>query len=183
MAHMRVKALAMFEHPSDKLNLHDGERRVKVVAFGSYHSGKTSLIRAIDPHPHLTEAKNHDGHTTVALDLGIREHRGIKIHLFGTPGQERFEVAREVVAFGLHAGLVIVDVTRGMTQFERHILADLKSHNIPCIVIANKMDMPGASLELVRRDAGGMEVLAVSAKTGEGIPVLLDRIVEIAGRL
>ncbi len=39
----------MFEHHSDHVSLHDGERRLKVVVFGSYHSGKTSLIRAINP--------------------------------------------------------------------------------------------------------------------------------------
>ncbi len=85
---------------------HDGERRLKVVVFGSYHSGKTSLIRAINPSPCGTEVRNRDGTTTVAFDLGIREHRGFKIYFYGTPGQERFEVAREVVAFGLHIGLV-----------------------------------------------------------------------------
>ena len=109
----------MFEHHSDHVSLHDGERRLKVVVFGSYHSGKTSLIRAINPHPYETEVRNRDGTTTVAFDLGIREHRGFKIYFYGTPGQERFEVAREVVAFGLHIGLVIADATRGMTVFEQ----------------------------------------------------------------
>lgn len=170
----------MFEHHSDHVNVRNGERRLKVVVFGSYHSGKTSLIRAIDPHPHLTEAPDHDGTTTVAFDLGIREHRGIKVYFYGTPGQERFEVAREVVAFGLHVGLVIADATRGITRFEQHVLAELRAHGVPCLVLSSKMDLPGASLDAVRKGAGDTAVLPVSASTGRGISSLLDRIVDMA---
>lgn len=174
----------MFEHHSDHVNQHDGERRLKVVVFGSYHSGKTSLIRAINPSPCGTEVRNRDGTTTVAFDLGIREHRGFKIYFYGTPGQERFEVAREVVAFGLHIGLVIADATRGMTAFEQHVLTELKAGGVPCIVLANKTDLPGASLDFVRKSAGdGATVMAVSANTGAGIDALLDRIVEMASTL
>jgi small GTP-binding protein len=174
----------MFEHHSDHISQHNGERRLKVVIFGSYHSGKTSLIRAINPCFHQTEVRNKDGTTTVAFDLGIREHGGIKIYFYGTPGQERFEVAREVVAFGLHIGVVIADATRGMTSFEQQVQSELKAHGIPCIVLANKTDLPGASPELIRRSAGaGATVMAVSAGTGAGIDALLDRVVAIAGQM
>ena len=171
----------MFEHHSDHLNRHGNELRVKAVIFGSYHSGKTSLIRAIDPHSHLTEAPEKDGSTTVALDLGIRERRGIRIFFYGTPGQERFEVAREVVAFGLHIGVVVCDATRGMTAFEKHMYSELKAHGVPCIVLASKMDMPGASLDRVKGEAGdNTVVMPMSASTGQGIDALLDRVIEIA---
>jgi 50S ribosomal subunit-associated GTPase HflX len=92
-------------------------------------------------------------------------------------------VAREVVAFGLNIGLVIADATRGMTRFERHVLAELSAHGIPCIVLANKMDLPGAVLDAVRKDADGATVMPVSASTGKGIDPLLDRIVEMARSL
>ena len=174
----------MFEHHSDHVIEHNGERRLKVVVFGSYHSGKTSLVRAINPSLRGTEARSGEGSTTVAFDLGIREHRGYKIYFYGTPGQERFEVAREVVAFGLHIGLVLADATRGMTVFEQRVLADLKASGIPCIVLASKVDLPGASPDFVRKEAGeGATVLAVSAATGAGIDALLDRIVELASTL
>jgi hypothetical protein len=170
----------MLEHSSHKINVHENEKRVKVVMFGSYHSGKTSFIKSIDPHLHQTEAKNHEGTTTVALDLGIKEHKGYKIYLFGTPGQERFEVAREVVSFGLHVGVVLVDSTRGMTEFEKHILKELSAHSIPCVVVANKIDLPGSSVKRVEDDTDGHQhVIPVSSLTGEGVCVVLDRIVEL----
>lgn len=175
----RKERSAMFEHSSRKVN--SSGNRVKIVAFGSYHSGKTSFIKCIDPSPLTTEAKNYDGTTTVALDLAIKEYKGYKIYVYGTPGQDRFEVAREVVSFGLHAGIVIVDSTRGMTDFEKRIVSELRQNNIPYIILANKQDLPGASIDRVKRDAGGARnVLPISARTGQGVDVVLDAIVDMA---
>ncbi|AFC99271.1 putative GTPase [Methanocella conradii HZ254] len=173
----------MFENPAHRAGPCDGDHRIKVVAFGSYHSGKTSFIRCIDPDPITTEVKSGNGTTTVAFDLAIKEHRGFRLYVYGTPGQERFDVAREVVSFGLHAGVVVVDSTRGMTNFEKLILSELRKHGIPCVVAANKQDLPGASLDKVRADAGGFcEVYPVSARTGEGVGTVLDRLVDLVAR-
>lgn len=170
----------MFDHVSHKINVHDNENRVKIVAFGSYHSGKTSFIKCMDPHPHLTEVNNHDGSTTVALDLGIREHKGYKLYFYGTPGQERFDVARDVVAFGIHAGIVVVDSTRGMTDFEKRMLSELKSSGVPCMVLANKQDLPGASLKKVKEDSSGFDrVLPFSSSTGQGVDLVLDSVIDL----
>lgn len=167
----------MFENVAKKV---ESDNRVKIVAFGSYHSGKTSFIRCVNPDPLSTEVRSGSGTTTVAFDLAIREHSGYRIYLFGTPGQERFDVAREVVSFGLHAGIVVVDSTRGMTDFEKGVLSELHARRVPCIVLANKQDMPGASLDRVKKDVNGFcEVLPISARTGQGIDVVLDRLVDL----
>lgn len=167
----------MFENVARKT---DGLNRIKVVAFGSYHSGKTSFIRCINPDPVSTEVRSGAGSTTVAFDLAVKEHHGYRLYLYGTPGQDRFEVAREVVSFGMHAGLIVVDSTRGMTDFERSILGELRASRVPCIVLANKQDMPGASLERVRADASGFcDVFPISARTGQGVADVLDRLVDL----
>jgi uncharacterized protein len=182
VVHKSYERLSMFDHSPRKLS--STENRAKIVTFGSYHSGKTSFIKCINPDTLTTEAKNHDGSTTVALDLAIRDYKGYKLFVYGTPGQDRFDVAREVVSFGLHAGIVIVDSTRGMTDFEKRILSELRSKNIPNIILANKQDLPGASLDRVKRDAGGAGiVLPISARTGEGVDVVLDEIVDIVKNL
>jgi small GTP-binding protein len=170
----------MFENTGRKIGSCDGDLRVKIVTFGSYHSGKTSFVKCINPNIVSTEVKSGNGSTTVAFDLAIREHKGLKLYVYGTPGQERFETARTVVSFGLHAGVVIVDSTRGMTDFEKNILSELRSRNIPCVVLANKQDVPGASLDKVVSDAGGFEdIYPISARTGQGVLIVLDRLVEL----
>jgi uncharacterized protein len=170
----------MFEKTGHKIGSSDNDLRVKIVAFGSYHSGKTSFVKCINPNIVSTEVKSGNGSTTVAFDLAIREHNGLKLYVYGTPGQDRFDTARAVVSFGLHAGIVIVDSTRGMTDFEKKILSELRTHNIPCVVLANKQDMPGASLDKVVSDADGFtDIYPISARTGQGVPVVLDRLVEL----
>jgi small GTP-binding protein len=171
----------MFENfGQNRVNPRDNNHRIKIVAFGSYHSGKTSFIRCINSDTISTEVKSGNGSTTVAFDLAIREHRGFKMYVYGTPGQERFDVAREVVSFGLHAGVVVVDSTQGMTDFEKGILGEMRAHGIPCVVLANKQDMPGASLDKVKLDAGGFEeIFPISARTGQGVDVVLDRLVDL----
>jgi small GTP-binding protein len=170
----------VFENAARKVGTCDSDNRIKIVAFGSYHSGKTSFIRCVNPAPISTEVKSGNGSTTVAFDLAIREHKGFRLYVYGTPGQERFEVAREVVAFGLHAGVVVVDSTRGMTEFEKDVLKELRAHNIPCVVLANKLDMPGASVDKVKADANGFgDVYPISARTGQGVDVVLDRLVDL----
>ncbi len=170
----------MFENVGRRGSALDNDHRIKIVAFGSYHSGKTSFIRCVNPDQVSTEVKSGNGSTTVAFDLAIREHRGYKMYVYGTPGQERFEVAREVVSFGLHAGVVVVDSTRGMTEFEKGILAEMRARGIPCVVLANKQDVPGASLEKVKRDARGFgEIFPISARTGQGVDTALDRLVDL----
>jgi 50S ribosomal subunit-associated GTPase HflX len=71
-----------------------------------------------------------------------------------------------------------------MTVFEQQVLSELKAQGIPCIVLASKTDLPGASPDFIRKGAGdGATVIAVSASTGAGIDALLDRIVEMASAL
>ncbi len=170
----------MFTNAARRVGSSDTDNRIKIVAFGSYHSGKTSFIHCVNPVPISTEVKSGSGSTTVAFDLAVREHKGFRLYVYGTPGQERFDVAREVVSFGLHAGIVVVDSTRGMTAFEKTILLDLRAHNVPCVVLANKLDMPGASVDKVKADAGGFDdIFPISARTGQGVDVVLDRLVDL----
>ena len=170
----------MFDCTAREVNPGDNDNRIKIVAFGSYHSGKTSFIRCINPDTLTTDVKSGNGTTTVAFDLAIKEHNGYKLYVYGTPGQERFEVAREVVAFGMHAAVIVVDSTRGMTEFEKMMLRELSARGVPCVVVANKQDMPGASIDKVTSDASGFrDVYPISARTGMGVDIVLDRLVDL----
>lgn len=71
----------MFENAGHKVNPRDNDNRIKIVAFGSYHSGKTSFIRCINPNPISTEVNSGNGSTTVAFDLAVKEHRGFKLYV------------------------------------------------------------------------------------------------------
>ncbi len=77
----------------------------KIIFSGPVGSGKTTAIETIsDIPPVKTEAKASDEvrrikeNTTVAMDYGrIKLENGDVVHLYGTPGQERFDFMWEIL--------------------------------------------------------------------------------------
>lgn len=178
----RLEDLEMLENPSYTIKTCQMKKLVKVVAFGSSGSGKTTLIKRMDPSLRNIESRKGMS-TTVAFDLGIVNRGAYKMHVYGTPGNERFKVAMKVVSVGMNFGLVVVDATRCMTPFEKGMLAELRMMRIPHIVIANKMDAPGASVDNLRGDVDiSTPILPVSGVTGTGTEELVDLIVNMIER-
>jgi len=68
--------------------------RYKIVVFGAFGAGKTTLIRTLDPRSKHVEVDSAGGTTTVALDFGRTESAGKQIYLFGTPGNGSSSPAR-----------------------------------------------------------------------------------------
>ena len=101
---------------------------VKIVIAGGFGVGKTTAVSAISEiRPLTTEAAitsvaaeiDRTGEvpekisTTVALDFGcITIDEGLKLYLFGTPGQDRFGFMWHDLAHGALGALVIVDARR-----------------------------------------------------------------------
>jgi signal recognition particle receptor subunit beta len=101
---------------------------VKIVIAGGFGVGKTTAVSAISEiRPLTTEAAitsiaaeiDRTGEvpaktsTTVALDFGcITIDDGLKLYLFGTPGQDRFGFMWHDVSHGALGALVIVDARR-----------------------------------------------------------------------
>jgi len=149
------------------------ERRIKIVVFGAYNAGKSSFIRSLDPFSRHIEAENEDGSTTVAMDFGRVRVGEQNIFLFGTPGQERFEFARKVLARGMDGAIVIVDCTRDLDELTLSLFQWLKSRGIPVAVMANKCDCPGALPDRVKAKAPGFPVHVISARTGMNVELSL----------
>ncbi len=92
----------------------------KVLFTGPVGAGKTTAIRTIsDALPVMTDVKATDeikdrkASTTVALDYGlIQLGQGEVVHLYGTPGQERFDFMWEILQEGALGLVVLVDNAR-----------------------------------------------------------------------
>jgi uncharacterized protein len=101
---------------------------IKIVIAGGFGVGKTTTVSVISDSPPLTtEAAMTDvaaridrtgevpdkTTTTVAIDFGtIRVDDGLKLYLFGTPGQDRFGFMWHDICVGALGALVIVDTRR-----------------------------------------------------------------------
>lgn len=92
----------------------------KIIFTGPVGAGKTTAIASIsDIAAVTTDAKasdmtlNRKGYTTVALDYGALElDDGTKVHLYGTPGQERFDFMWDIICKGGLGLVLLLDNTR-----------------------------------------------------------------------
>jgi uncharacterized protein len=87
----------------------------KIIFTGPVAAGKSTAIASIsDSIPISTDetasdmTKNHKAATTVAMDYGIMNlDGGERLHLYGTPGQERFDFMWDILTQG-GVGLVLL---------------------------------------------------------------------------
>ncbi len=104
-------------------------------------------------------------------------------NLIDTPGHVDFsyEVARSIAA--CEGAVLVVDATQGVeaqTVANTHLAME---HNLAIIPVLNKIDLPGADLPGAIRQVEDTlaipmdECLRISAKTGEGVPTLMEEIV------
>lgn len=92
----------------------------KIIFTGPVGAGKTTAINTIsDVPPVKTDAaasdmtKNRKASTTVAMDYGVMNLAGgEKIHLYGTPGQERFDFMWDILTVGGIGLVLLIDNTR-----------------------------------------------------------------------
>ena len=156
------------------------ETKLKIVIFGAFGAGKTTLIKTLDPESKHIEANCAGGTTTVALDFGRLRNNGCNIHIYGTPGQERFEFAREIIAKGMDGAILLVDVTSPLDEFSRHLSGSLQGAKVPFVVFLNKCDREGANPDAFTGQFGVSEVRKVSARDRQQS---LDALLRFAGTL
>jgi hypothetical protein len=139
------------------------DKKCKIVVFGAFGAGKTTLIKTLDPASSHVEAPCSGGTTTIALDYGRVRANGIHIHIFGTPGQERFEFAREIIGRGMDGAILLIDTTSPVDDFIRHLYDSLAAVGIPFIMFLNRCDGVGAQPELIQREFSTAVTVKVSA--------------------
>lgn len=134
----------------------------KLVVTGTFNAGKTTFIKTlsdIDPvdTDKITRYKSEaevKSTTTVALDYGqVTINGGSKIHLFGTPGQTRFDFMHDLLADGMDGFLFLVDTTDRKTFTQANVLLNQfrKRARVPYLLVANKVDCRGMSPEEIKR--------------------------------
>ena len=106
------------------------------------------------------------------------------LNLLDTPGHVDFsyEVSRSIASS--EGALLVVDATQGVQAQTISNLYLALDHDLTIIPVLNKIDMEAAEPELIRDQVCDLigcapeEVLMCSAKTGQGVPEILDAIVD-----
>ncbi|MBV8771175.1 MAG: translation initiation factor IF-2 [Deltaproteobacteria bacterium] len=155
-----------------------------VTVMGHVDHGKTSLLDAIR-HTNVTEAEF--GGITQHIGAYSVEINGRKISFVDTPGHEAFTAMRARGAKVTDIVILVVAADEGMMPQTIEAINHAKAAGVPIIVALNKIDRPEANVDRVKQqlteqglipeDYGGDTiVVAVSARTREGVERLLEMI-------
>ncbi len=159
-----------------------------VTVMGHVNHGKTSLLDAIrETNVVAKEAGGITQHIG-AYQVTIRDE---KITFIDTPGHEVFTAMRARGAQATDIAILVVAADDGVMPQTVEAINHAKAARVPIMVAVNKIDKDNANIDRVKQqltehqlipeDWGGDTIFVpVSARTGEGIDLLLEMILLLA---
>ena len=157
-----------------------------VTVMGHVDHGKTSLL------DYIREAKIADGEAG-----GITQHIGAykvtgkdtgrQITFLDTPGHEAFTAMRARGAAVTDIAIIIVAADDAIMPQTKEAINHCQAAGVPMVFAINKIDKPGANPDNVKTQLSAMNLLVeewggkyqsmdISAKTGQGVEDLLEKV-------
>ncbi len=164
------------------------KRPAVISIMGHVDHGKTSVLDYIRKE---NVVDDEAGGITQSIGAYQVELNKELITFLDTPGHEAFTMMRARGAHATDIAILVVAATESVKPQTIEAINHAHAAEIPIIVAINKMDLPGANPDLVKKaladydvqpdDWGGdVPCIPVSAKTGEGIDKLLDTVLTVA---
>ena len=159
-----------------------------ITVLGHVDHGKTSLLDSIK---NSKVADREVGGITQHIGAYQVESNGHPITFLDTPGHAAFTAIRARGARVTDIAVLVVAADDGLMPQTLEAINHAKAAEVPIVVAINKMDLPGADPERVKRQLSEQELLVedwggdvisvdVSAKTGDGIDNLLENLLLVA---
>ncbi|MDA1096470.1 MAG: translation initiation factor IF-2 [Chloroflexi bacterium] len=159
-----------------------------VTILGHVDHGKTSILDMIRK-SHVADSEA--GGITQHIGAYQVQEGGHQITFLDTPGHEAFTTLRARGAHVTDIAVLVVAADDGVMPQTIEAINHAKAARVPMIIAINKMDLPGADPERVKRQLSEQEILVedwggdvisvpVSAKTGAGLPALLESILLVS---
>lgn len=120
----------------------------------------------------------------IRMDYTAEDGQGYVLNLIDTPGHVDFtyEVSRALEA--CEGAILVVDAAQGIEAQTISNLLLAMEQDLEIIPVLNKVDLPGANPDAVAQSIENLigepaeDVLRISAKTGEGVAALLEKVIE-----
>lgn len=168
----------------------ENKKRSPIVAvMGHVDHGKTTLLDYIKK---TGVAGGEAGGITQSIGAyEVTALSGEEITFIDTPGHQAFLAMRAYGTRVADIALLVVAADDGVKEQTKESLKIIKESNTPLIVVINKVDKQGVDIDKAINDLGQEGIFlegrggsvswkSVSAKTGEGIPELLELISLVA---
>ncbi|WP_153163169.1 ATP/GTP-binding protein [Zoogloea sp. 1C4] len=168
----------------------------KIIFAGPVGAGKTTAVTAAsDIPPVRTDAAASDEvrelkpNTTVAMDYGaMKLADGSTIHLYGTPGQQRFDFMWEILTEGGIALILLIDNSRGdplkelrfyLGAFSGFIRKTAVAIGVTHVDLAAAPSLSDYQQELDRAGFGCVPVFEVDARARRDVCLLIEAVLSV----
>jgi translation initiation factor IF-2 len=159
-----------------------------VTIMGHVDHGKTTLLDAIRK---TAVVETEAGGITQHIGAYQTEVDGRKITFLDTPGHEAFTAMRARGAKVTDIAVLVVAADDSIMPQTLESISHARAAEVPIVVAVNKIDLPGANPDRVLADlaaqglqpeewGGETQVAKVSAKQGENLEELLEKILLVA---
>jgi translation initiation factor IF-2 len=181
------------EEEEEPENYNDPEEALEirppvVTIMGHVDHGKTTLLDAIRKTSVVT---TEAGGITQHIGAYQTDVHGRKITFLDTPGHEAFTAMRARGAKVTDIAVLVVAADDGVMPQTRESISHARAAEVPVVVAVNKIDLPDANPDRVLTElateglqpeewGGTTQVARVSAKQGENIDDLLEKILLVA---
>ncbi|HWB21257.1 MAG TPA: translation initiation factor IF-2 [Gaiellaceae bacterium] len=173
-----------YDDPEEALEV----RPPVVTIMGHVDHGKTTLLDAIRKTSVVT---TEAGGITQHIGAYQTDVNGRKITFLDTPGHEAFTAMRARGAKVTDIAVLVVAADDGVMPQTRESISHARAADVPVVVAVNKIDLPDSNTDRVLTElateglqpeewGGTTQVARVSAKQGENIDDLLEKILLVA---
>jgi len=179
---------ADLEESFDEIEDQDDDLQARapiVTVMGHVDHGKTSLLDYIREENVI--AGESGGITQHIGAYGVTLDSGQKITFLDTPGHEAFTAMRARGAQVTDIAIIVIAADDDIMPQTKEAISHAQAAGVPIVFAINKIDKPTANPDKIKEGLAGMNLLVedwggkiqshdISAKTGDGVKELLEKV-------